>query len=96
MLVDLPNLLQVRPKGLFHYLRQKGDAILLTFAVSDGDLVRCEIDILNPEAQTLHEPQTRSIQQRRHQPLIAGQMTKNGLHLVARPMRRLGFLLGQF
>ena len=65
------------------YCWEHGGAILRALAVTDDDLVRREVDILNSQTTALEEAQAGAIEQRRHEPLCAVELADDGAHLVA-------------
>ena len=54
-------------EGLFQPLGEHGEAVLLAFAVSDGDLVHIEVYVFDPKPQALHEAQAGTVQERGHE-----------------------------
>ena len=65
--VEEPHLREMLGQCLFQPPGEHGEAILLAFAVSNGDLVHFEINVFDPEAQALHEAQARSVQEGSHE-----------------------------
>jgi hypothetical protein len=59
-------------------------AITPALALAHADLEACEIEILDSERQTLEQPESRAVQQRRHEPAGTLELPQNGAHLVLR------------
>ncbi len=51
--MDSPHLLEMIKQRLFGCGRQHGNAVLLSFAVAHGDLVRGEVELFNAQPQSL-------------------------------------------
>ena len=73
---------------LLERLRQHRHPIFGTLSIADHDLTALEVHVLDAQAQTLHQAQARSIQQRGDQPFVAFQLCKYGLHLATRQHHR--------
>jgi len=41
-------------EGVFEGLGEHREAVFLPFAVADGDLVHCEVDVFDAEPQAVH------------------------------------------
>jgi hypothetical protein len=65
--------------------RQHGDPILHAFVIVHDDLMLGNVEILDTQSQTFHQPQPASVQQFRHESWGSGEML-NGFE---------GFVLGQ-
>jgi hypothetical protein len=63
---------------------QEGHAVLLPLAVVDDEVVLAEIDVLDPEAEAFHEPQTGAVEQTGHEEFLAVGLTRAGADLGAR------------
>ena len=86
--------LEVPKQVCLHRGRQHGGAILMPLAVADGELVRCEVHVLHPQATAFQQPQPGAIQQDRHEPRDAIEALEDGADLLARhddgePLRAL-------
>ena len=91
--MDLFDPVQMILKRLLERLREHGPAILCAFPIPNRDFVARKVYILDPQAQTLQEPQTRAIHQACHQPLVAVELIQDGFDFLARHHDRqtLGF-----
>ena len=74
--------LEVSEKGLFEACGQHRIAIPAAHAGSDHDLVPREVDILDSEAATLHQPQACPIEKHSHQPRRALKAAQEPLDLL--------------
>ena len=75
--------------------RKHGDAILLTFALPDGDLPAAEVQILHAQRERFQKPQPRTIEQCAHQAWDTLQFGEDGLGLVAGQHHRQPFRLAR-
>ena len=66
-LVDAAHLLQMSLKRNSGLLWKHGQAILGSFAVANSDLIGGEVYIFNPQAQTLHQPESGTVHQECHE-----------------------------
>ncbi len=73
------EMVRQRPFGC---LGQHGDPILEPFPVSDSDLILCEIEVVNPQAQAFHQSQPRPVHQAGHEPLVPVEVAEESLHLL--------------
>jgi hypothetical protein len=60
-------------------LRQQGHSLPQPLAFADGDLAVAEIDVLDPQPQTFQKPQSTSIEQVAHEPVVAFESRENGV-----------------
>lgn len=67
---------------------QHGPSILAAFTVTHGDLVTREVNILDPQAQALHQAQTSAVEHACQQPRPTIHLRQQPLDLVARKYRR--------
>ena len=65
--VEDADLRQMFGQRLFEASGEHGEAVLLAFAVPDGDLVHFEVNIFDAEAQAFHEKQTRPVEKGGHE-----------------------------
>ncbi len=72
-LMDDTHPLNLTPQRLHHCPWQHGNPILADFAVAHQNLSPVELDVMHPQAQTFEQPQTGTVEQARHQPLLAGE-----------------------
>ena len=56
--------------------------------VTHDDLAARELEVEDAKAQALHEAKPGAVHERRHQPLVAIELTEDGLHLIAREHHR--------
>ncbi len=63
---------------------QEGHAVLLPLAVADDEVVLAEIDVLDPEAEAFHQPQTGAVEQAGHEEFLAVELGQDGADLGAR------------
>ncbi len=82
--MDAPHALDVHRQGFGHLSGEDRHPVLSTLAITHGDLVPLEIEVLDPEPGALEETQTRAIHQRHHQPWRTAQVAEDGDHLLAR------------
>jgi len=67
------------------------DTVLFAFAVADQDGFILKIQVFEPQACAFHQPQSRSIQDLRHQFELTAQMREDGRHLFAGQHGRQAF-----
>jgi hypothetical protein len=53
----------------FHGRRKHRVPILISFAGSNENLVADEIDVFNPDLQTFHQSEPRSVKEHNHEPI---------------------------
>src|SRR5207245_5308561 len=63
--------------------RQHSHSVLAPFAVADRDLVRREIDVLDPQAAAFEEAEPRAVEEQRHQAGRAIQLLEDRPDLLA-------------
>src|SRR6059058_4423025 len=63
--------------------RQHSHSVLAPFAVADRDLVRREIDVLDPQAAAFEESEPRAVEEQRHQAGRAIQLLEDRPDLLA-------------
>jgi len=83
ILVLSPHSLHVLSQWFLDLPGKKGYAVLLTLTVPDQDLVPGKVDILDPKASALHQPQTRTIQKGNHQPRCPMKLVENRVDFLA-------------
>jgi hypothetical protein len=76
--------LDVLPKGLPERFREQRHPVLEPLTVPYHDLPAIEIDVLDPESGTLEDAESRTVEQRRHDPWRPIQMIENAGDLGAR------------
>lgn len=81
---DVPDPEEMFLQMLAKRFRQHGDAGLGPLAVPNRDLITGKIQILNPQTQTLHQPQPNAVHQAGHEPFVAIQVSQHGFDLAAR------------
>ena len=74
---------QVQLQRFFERFRENGDAVLFALAIADEDLLVTKVDVLHPEANTVHQAQAGAIEQIGHEPVGAGHLGQDGLDFVA-------------
>ena len=84
---------QVFVKRLASGNRKSCSAVFFSFTVSHENLTVVEIDVLDPEAETLHEPESSSVKEAGHQPLRAFQLQENCAHFVPAKYKGQSFRL---
>jgi hypothetical protein len=75
--------LQVPGEGPLGHGWQDGDAILGALTISDDDLVRSEVDVLDSQAGAFEQAQPGTIEEGSHKPGRAVQLEDDRAHLVA-------------
>jgi hypothetical protein len=68
--------------------RQHGDAVLASLAVADGDLAAVEVEVLDAQSGAFENPEPGTVQDRRHQPGGASQLTEHQRDLGPREDER--------
>jgi len=58
--------------------RQRRDAVLVSLAGADGDLMPGEVDVLNPQPSALEQPQAGAIQQDGHETGSTAKLADDG------------------
>jgi hypothetical protein len=56
---------------------------LFSLAIADGDGAVVKIQVLDPQAQTFHQPQAGAVEQPGHEQAHAGEVGKNAVDLVS-------------
>jgi hypothetical protein len=74
LLVQLAGCFNLCPQSVDNDFRQNGNAVLFSFTVADHDLLQLKRDILHPQAQAIHQTQSRTVQQLANQQLAAAQL----------------------
>src|SRR5207253_8485376 len=64
--------------------RKEGDPITIALPTPHGDLVRSEIEVLDPEWSAFEETEARTVKQYADQPDRATQGEQHGAHLLSR------------
>jgi hypothetical protein len=82
--VELLNAGEVGAQSRLGQARRERVAILLALAASDDELVSVEVDVLDPELETLEEPQTGAVQERGDEPVRALELLEQSPDLWAR------------
>ena len=75
--------LQMRQQPILCSARQHRDSVLPSFAVTNNNLTAGEVQILHPQFQTLHQTQSRSVQECRAQPWNTAHPREDGPHFIA-------------
>ena len=65
------DLVEVQAQGFEKGIGEHSDAIILAFAVTDDDLVVCEIKVFDTQTQNFHEAQAAAIQKLSHETVRA-------------------------
>ena len=78
-----PNALEVRRERVSKLDRKHRDSILATLAITHGNLVSSEVQVLDPQSATLEEAQARTVEERRHQPGRPVQVSKHRVGLFS-------------
>lgn len=68
---------------------QDSDAVFGALAIAHDDLVVAEVDVFHPKAEAVHEAQTGTIEEQRHQTPLPIHGGDEALHLVAGENHRL-------
>lgn len=76
--------LQRRRQGL----REHRHPVLVPLPAAHGDLPARQIHVLHPQAQALHQPEPRAVEQRRHQERHTVQHAQDARHLLGREHHR--------
>ena len=79
-----PHLLEVTLQRWLGGRRKEGDPIAIALPTSHGDLVRSEIEALDPESSAFEETEARTVKQNADQPDRATQGEQHGAHLLPR------------
>ena len=66
--MELLDSMEMALEGFLHAGGQYGHPIVRAFPLTHRDLVHGKIDVFDAQAETLHQPQTRPIQQTGHEP----------------------------
>src|SRR5204863_6682581 len=64
--------------------RKEGDPIAIALPTPHGDMVRSEIEVLDPESSAFEETEARTVKQNADQPDRATQGEQHGAHLLPR------------
>ena len=90
----LAHLNQVPLQWLDRRLRQEGHTILVPFALADDHLQPVKVEVLDPQAKTLHQPQSAAVQQHAHEPANALIMPRSRSGVAAVVLEGDGSRLG--
>ena len=74
--------------GQDEVFQKDGDPVLPTLAITDDDFTALELDVLDPQAQSLHEPHAGTVEETRDESLSATHLLEEPANL--RPSLRLG------
>ena len=83
-LVLQPHLLEVTLQRWLGGRRKDGDPIAIALPTPHGDLVRSEIEVLDPESSSFEETEARTVKQNADQPDRTTQREQHGAHLLPR------------
>ncbi len=83
LLVLSPHTVEVPRQVGFDSGGQHRHAVSVALAGPHNDLISCEVDVLHAQAGALQNPQSRPVQQQRHQARDAVKMTKKCPNLIA-------------
>lgn len=83
LLVEQADAREVAAERLDQRHRQRGAPVLLPLAGADGDLVVAEVEVLDPQADALHHPQPRAVEERDHQAVGAAGVGEDAPRLLA-------------
>jgi len=75
-------------KGLDKRIREHGDPVLPPLAIAHQNLPPAEFHIVYPQPHTLHQPQSTTVKQAGHQPVISRQSGKQLRDLLPRQHHR--------
>ena len=67
----------------FESFGQEGDAVFIALAVANEDLVEVEIDVLDAEAEALHEAESSAVKELGEKLVGAGHRGKDAVSFVA-------------
>ncbi len=81
-LVDLATSARCSCSGGFRASGSMVTPVFEPLAIPDDDLPGGEVDILHAQAEALHQAEPGAVHQAGHEPLVAGQVPKDGLHLL--------------
>ncbi len=84
LFMDRFDLSQMVLKRRLERFGQHRHAVLCAFAISNCDLAAGKVNVLHPKPQAFHQPETCTVHERGHQPLVAVKLAQNRLHLLAR------------
>lgn len=57
-------------------IRKRDNAMLTTFAIAHENGAMLEVNVLDPQVNTLHQPKTGTVEQARHKPLHTTMLTQ--------------------
>jgi len=58
------------------------DAVLLAFAVADGDSEVGQVQVFDAQAEAFHRAQTAAVEELGHQEVRAGEVAEDSVHLL--------------
>lgn len=76
------NFLDLRLQGINQHVWQDGSAVFIAFTATHDDLFIVEINVLDAQANALHQTQAATVEYIRHKPVETIQVSKYREHLI--------------